>query len=102
MPGNWITNKQVQLYMNARSSKKTQIVSAAKAGISERSGRDIEKGRREDPRTRSRQWRTRKDPFAAVWDSEILPMLGRNHPWNAVIFRYNSTFKEQLHVSFHN
>lgn len=75
MPGNWITNKQVQLYMNARSSKKTQIVSAAKAGISERSGRDIEKGRRADPRTQSRQWRTRTDPFAAVWDSEILPML---------------------------
>ena len=75
MPGNWITNKQVQLYMNARSSKKTQIVSAAKAGISERSGRDIEKGRRADPRTQSRQWRTRTDPFAAVWDIEILPML---------------------------
>ena len=38
MPGNWITNRQVEIYMNARKLGKTQPVSAAQAGISVRSG----------------------------------------------------------------
>ena len=25
--------------------------------------------------SKERHWRTRKDPFAAVWDSEIVPLL---------------------------
>ena len=41
MPGIRITDQQVRLYMNIRK-KKSQELSAAKAGISERSARRIE------------------------------------------------------------
>ena len=34
--------------MNARKEEMTQVVSTAKSGISERRGRDIEKGKRID------------------------------------------------------
>lgn len=78
MSGQWLTSKQVEIYMNARKEAKTQAVSAAKAGISERRGRDIEKGQRNDPSVQQRTWRTRTDPFESVWISEIEPMLQRS------------------------
>ena len=78
MSGQWLTSKQVEIYMNARKEGKTQAVSAVKAGISERRGRDIEKGQRIDPSAQQRAWRTRADPFEAVWISEIEPMLQRS------------------------
>ena len=40
MPRRWITRQQVEIYKMARKQD-TQKVSAAKAGISERSGRNI-------------------------------------------------------------
>lgn len=61
--------------MNARASGKTQGASAAIASISERTGRDIDKGRRTNPHTKPRCWRTRADPFEHVWTSELVPML---------------------------
>lgn len=61
--------------MNARRSGKTQGASAAIASISERTGREIDKGRRTDPHTKPRRWRTRIDPFEHVWESELVPML---------------------------
>lgn len=75
MTGQWVTDKQVVIYMNARNQDLTQEVSAAKAGISERTGRDIESGRREPPQLKVRNYRTRKDPFEGVWSSEIVPVL---------------------------
>jgi hypothetical protein len=75
MSGQWLTLKQVEIYMNARKEGKTQVVSAAKSGISERRGRDLEKGQRIDPNEQQRIWRTRADPFKSVWLSEIEPML---------------------------
>src|SRR3954470_5901584 len=61
--------------MNHRRTH-TQEAAAAKAGISTRSGRRIER----DPtlpsqRRHAHDWRTRPDPFADVWDSEIAPLL---------------------------
>jgi len=78
MSGQWLTSKQVEIYMNARKEGHTQVVSAAKSGISERRGRDLEKGKRTDPSAQQRAWRTRADPFEAVWVSEIEPMLRQN------------------------
>lgn len=75
MPGHWITNRQVEIYMNARKQTLTQEVAAAKAGISVRSGSDIERNKRQDPKQQDRHWRTRPDPLASVWDSELEPML---------------------------
>jgi len=73
MPGKRITSQQENLYMSSRDLGYSQEISAAKAGISERSGRTIEqgKGRQNKPRT----WRTRSDPFSEVWDSELVPLL---------------------------
>lgn len=49
MPGKWINNEQVKIYMKSRNSDNSQVTSAAKAGISERSGRDIENGSNRSP-----------------------------------------------------
>ena len=75
MSGRWLTSNQLEIYMKAIKEGKTQVVSAAKSGMSERSGREIEKGRRLDPHTKPRIWRTRADPFESVWSQELEPML---------------------------
>jgi len=61
--------------MNSRRQGQTQEQASAKAGLSERSGRRIEQGRISVLESKERHWRTRKDPFAEVWDSEIVPRL---------------------------
>src|SRR4051794_6782000 len=77
MPGHRITDQQVRLYMDSRR-KHTQRLAAAKAGLSERTGRRFESDPRRpsqkklDPPTAS----SRPDPLASVWESEILPLLG--------------------------
>ena len=75
MPGKHITTQQVRLYMSSRKQGQTQEQGSAKAGVSERSGRRIEGGRVGVLGKKERHWRTRKDPFAEVWDSEIVPQL---------------------------
>jgi hypothetical protein len=75
MSGKWITSKQVEIYMKSRKQGKTQQVSAAQAGISERSGRHIEKATWSHTKGKQRNWRTRKDPFEPVWSTELEPML---------------------------
>ena len=59
--------------MKNRQTGCNQETSAAKAGISVRSGRRIEKGEKSAPKART--WRTREDPLAAVWESELVPLL---------------------------
>ena len=71
MPGNWITSQQVKLYMESRIQNNTQKSSIAKSSILERAGREIEKGRRENPRTSVRHWRTRN----VVW--KCVPYLSQ-------------------------
>lgn len=61
--------------MQHRKQGHTQAIAAAKAGISERSGRRIEKAERSS--RKSRHWRTRKDPLAEVWEGELVPLLER-------------------------
>lgn len=64
--------------MSTKSKGHNQQVASAKAGISERSGRRIEKGEISQDGKTIRHWRTRKDPFKNVWESEIVPMLEQN------------------------
>ncbi len=73
MSGKHITQLQENSYMKNRQTGCTQETSAAKAGISVRSGCRIEKGERAEHK--ERKWRTRKDPLEAVWDSELVPLL---------------------------
>jgi len=61
--------------MKSRHTGHTQEISAAKSGISMRSGRRIEKN--EKPQKVQHNWRTRYDPFSAVWETELIPLLAR-------------------------
>ena len=74
MLGKRITQRQESLYINTRKSGKSQETAAAKAAISERSGRRIEKGERQSI-PGERHWRTREDPFEAIWEKELVPLL---------------------------
>ncbi len=83
MPGKRITDHQVLKYKSQRRSL-TQTAAAAKVAISERSARRIERIETLPSQTLPRQWRTRTDPFAAVWEAEVLPLLEANPHLNAV------------------
>jgi transposase InsO family protein len=75
MSGKRITMQQVRLYMSNRKQGQTQEQASAKAGLSERSARRIERGKIGVLENKERHWRTRKDPFAEIWDNEIVPLL---------------------------
>lgn len=77
MPGKHITEKQVEIYMQTRKEGFIQETAAARAGISERSGRDIERGKRKGYCVRN--WRTRPDPLSGVFETELVPLLN-THP----------------------
>jgi hypothetical protein len=53
----------------------TLEAAAAAAGMSERSARTWQDGPMPSATTTTRAWRTRADPFAAVWATEIEPYL---------------------------
>lgn len=83
MSGNRISNQQVKRYMESRKQGHTQAVSAAKSGISVRSGRDIERGKR-TLQTAERHWRTRKDPLEEAWKSVLVPLLEKTPHLQAI------------------
>jgi hypothetical protein len=61
--------------MQSRQKGHSQAVSAAKSGISIRSGRRIDQGQWSGQT--ERHWRTRTDPLEAVWLSDLVPLLQR-------------------------
>jgi hypothetical protein len=83
MPGKRITDHQVHKYKQHRN-KLSQVASAAKAGISERSARRIEGAQSLPSQRTARSWRTREDPLSAVWGSEVIPLLQTDARLNAV------------------
>ena len=74
MPGKRITDFQVTKYKQHRG-KHSQQAAAAKVGIRISRARRIESQGTLPSQKPARQWRTRADPFASVWDAEVLPML---------------------------
>jgi hypothetical protein len=74
VPGTHITDQQVRLYMNIRKNK-SQALAAAKAGISERSARRLESAAALPSQSPRRYWSSRANPFADVWDAEVVPLL---------------------------
>lgn len=83
MPGKRITDHQVHKYKEHRS-RLTQVASAAKAGISERSARRVEQAGPLPSQQPARSWRTRQDPLGAVWEVEVIPLLRADAALNAV------------------
>ena len=95
MSGNKITDQQVKRYMKFRQTE-NQAAAAAKAGISERSARRIDKHELH-PKTEERSWRTRSDPLAEVWENIVVPMLQRDNEITPVgIFDHLCEFHSDL------
>ncbi|NOQ45079.1 MAG: hypothetical protein GQ559_00120 [Desulfobulbaceae bacterium] len=89
MSGKPINSEQIKVYKAARNNGKTQKTAAAIAGISERSGRRIEKGEFRSGGNRKRYWRTHPDFFVGVWELEIVQLLTENPGLEAVaLFKY--------------
>ncbi len=74
MPGKKITDQQVRKY-KAMRRQATQEIAAARMGISVRSARRIEKADELPSQRGPRNWRTRADPLAGVWEAELVPLL---------------------------
>ena len=70
-----LTDAQVRLMRQKRMEDKTQEAAAAAAGMSERSARAWQEGPLPSAIKTARDWRTRPDPFAEVWDVEMVPLL---------------------------
>ncbi len=62
----------------ARPRVRSGKAAAAAAGMSVRTARNWAQGRLPAATRAPRSWRTRADPFAAVWESEVVPLLGRD------------------------
>jgi hypothetical protein len=80
MEKRYITQQQVKLYMKYRQKEKlTQAASAAKVGISARSGYTIEHGRHYTQQPKQpRSYKTRTSPIDQIWTEELQPMLEEN------------------------
>lgn len=74
MCGTRITDQQVRLYMNNRKHH-SQKLAAAKSGMSERTARRVEHHAGLPSQQPRRYWRSRPDPFADVWENEVVPLL---------------------------
>jgi transposase InsO family protein len=74
VPGKRITDLQVNKYKALRGEH-SQEAAAAKTGISVASARRVETMTVLPSQRPPRHWRTRADPLAGVWDTEVVPML---------------------------
>ena len=74
VPGKRITDLQVNKYKALRSEH-SQEAAAAKTGISVASARRVQTAVALPSQRPPRHWRTRADPLAEVWDTEVVPML---------------------------
>jgi hypothetical protein len=74
LPGRHITDCQMRLYMSLRQ-REAASVAAAKAGFSAASAYRVERDPRLPSQKKVRRGRRRPDPLAAVWDSEVVPLL---------------------------
>ena len=70
-----VTDAQVRRLREKRMSGKTLAAAAAAAGMSERTARCWQSGALPSTAKAPRTWRTREDPFADVWESEVVPQL---------------------------
>jgi len=70
-----VTDMQVRLLRRKLREGKFQEAAAAAAGMSVRSARQWQRGALPGESQPPRHWRTRKDPFAEVWDREVVPLL---------------------------
>jgi len=70
-----VTNGQVRLLRKKLMEGRTQEAAAAAASMSERTARTWQEGALPSEAKGERHWRTRSDPFEAVWLTEVVPLL---------------------------
>src|SRR5438876_2050329 len=70
-----VSDAQVRLLRQKRMERKTQEAAAAAAGMSVRTARTWARGPLPSAGKTPRSWRTRPDPFAGVWEQDIVPLL---------------------------
>src|SRR5215471_50979 len=74
LAGRHITDCQTRLYMSFRQTD-TPTIAAAKAGFSAATAYRIKQDPRLPSQKKAPRVRRRPDPLAAVWDSEVVPLL---------------------------
>ena len=79
-----INSQQIQSYVRARKLGLTQSQAAYIADFSERTGQRIDSGNYRPGEERKRDWRTRKDPLANVWECDLVPVLQQKPQLSAV------------------
>jgi hypothetical protein len=84
-----ISDRQARKVIELMQSEPTRAIAAAKAGMDEKTARKWARlGRLPSEIKASHTWRTRKDPFEAVWE-EIRPMFALNPGLEAkTVFEY--------------
>lgn len=70
-----VTDTQVKLLRQKMMEGKSQEAAAAAAGVSVRTAREWQTGPLPSQTKKPRDWRTRPDPFAEVWEQRIVPWL---------------------------
>jgi hypothetical protein len=70
-----VTDEQVRLLRRKLLKNHTKEAAAAAAGMSVRSAQKWQSGALPSESKKPRQWRTRKDPLAGVWDTLVVPLL---------------------------
>jgi hypothetical protein len=70
-----VTDAQVRLMRQKRMDGKTQAAAAAASSMSLRTAREWDSGPAPSTTKQLRDWRTRPDPFAAVWGTDVEPLL---------------------------
>ena len=75
-----VTDRQVKRYRHWRTKGKTAEEAAARAGMTAKTARSWEVGPlpSHSNHRKPHDWRTRKDPFEEVWETQILPLLKRD------------------------
>ena len=74
MPGRHVTDCQTRLFMKSRQTS-TPTVAAAASGFARATAYRIEADPRLPSQKKTPRGRRRPDPLAAVWESEVVPML---------------------------
>jgi hypothetical protein len=77
MSGKRITGHQIRIFMQSKQQGSSQKVAAARASFSERSVYNVNK-RILKPTHNQKRWKTRPDPFAPVWQIELVPLLEKS------------------------
>jgi hypothetical protein len=71
-----VTDEQVRLLRQKQMEGKKQETAAAAASMSVRSARKWQRGSLPTETKKPRTWRTREDPFAEIWNRDVVPLLG--------------------------